>query len=31
LDLVKSAAFRDFLKAQNFALTTWIELGRAKR
>jgi predicted glycoside hydrolase/deacetylase ChbG (UPF0249 family) len=27
-DLVKSRQFRDFLKAQNFTLTTWRQLGR---
>ena len=29
-DLVKSARFRDFLKAQGFVLVTWADLARAK-
>lgn len=29
LDLVKSARFRDFLKAQGFVLVTWADLARA--
>ena len=29
LDLVKSAAFQEFLKQQQFKLTTWRELGKA--
>jgi predicted glycoside hydrolase/deacetylase ChbG (UPF0249 family) len=29
-DLVKSAEFRDFLKAQGFQLITWRELGKAR-
>jgi hypothetical protein len=30
LDLVKSAAFQDFLKQQQFHLMTWRELGKAR-
>lgn len=30
LDLVKSAAFQDFLKQQQFHLITWRELGKAR-
>jgi predicted glycoside hydrolase/deacetylase ChbG (UPF0249 family) len=30
LDLVKSAAFQDFLKQQQFRLITWRELGKAR-
>jgi len=29
-DLVKSAEFRDFLKAQKFTLVSWRELARTK-
>ena len=31
LDLVKSAQFRDFLKAQGFVLVTWADLAKAER
>src|SRR5436190_1564921 len=30
-DLVKSARFREFLRAQNFTLVKWKDLGRARQ
>ena len=31
LELVKSARFRDFLKAQGFVLVTWADLAKAQK